>query len=79
MMAPKLSKIQRTELQDIIISKLQGKESITDNEIAKTIIPYTARTVRHARSNILRHGTIDAPRKTTGRPREVIENIWLAL
>jgi hypothetical protein len=38
-MAPQLSKIQRTELQNIIISKLQGEEVITDKEIAKTIVP----------------------------------------
>ena len=76
---PMLSKIQRTELQNIIISKLQGEEVITDKEIAKTIVPCTIRTIRNARSNILQYGTIDAPRMTTGRPREVTENLWLAL
>ena len=28
---------------------------------------------------ILECGTIDGPRQTTGRPREVTENMWLAL
>ncbi|KAK1839987.1 TPR domain-containing protein [Colletotrichum chrysophilum] len=48
-MAPKLSKVQRSELQSIIIT------------------------------NIIRHGTIDPPRKVMGRPRGVTENMWLAL
>lgn len=78
-MAPKLSKIQRSELQSIIISKLQGNEAITDAEIARNIVPCSTRTMRKARSNILRHGSLDPPRKVMGRPREVTENMWLAL
>ncbi|KAK1990627.1 hypothetical protein LX36DRAFT_647585 [Colletotrichum falcatum] len=43
-MAPKLSKTQRSELQSIIVSKLQGAEAITDSEIARSIIPCSTRT-----------------------------------
>ncbi|KAF5520218.1 hypothetical protein CGCA056_v007814 [Colletotrichum aenigma] len=78
-MAPTLSKIQRSELQSVIINKLQGNEVITDTEISRAIVPCTTRTIRTARSNILRHGTIDPPRKAMGRPKEMTENMWLAL
>uniref|UniRef100_L2GCD7 TPR domain-containing protein n=1 Tax=Colletotrichum fructicola (strain Nara gc5) TaxID=1213859 RepID=L2GCD7_COLFN len=78
-MAPTLSKIQRSELQSVIINKLQGNEVITDTEISRVIVPCTTRTIRTARSNILRHGTIDPPRKAMGRPKEMTENMWLAL
>ncbi|KAF4444918.1 TPR domain protein [Fusarium austroafricanum] len=78
-MAPQLSKIQRTELQQVIIDKLKGEEVITDEQIATTIGRCTTRTVRHARSNILRYGTIDAPRQSTAWPGVVTENMWLAL
>jgi hypothetical protein len=78
-MAPRLSKIQRAELQQVIVDKLQGKEDITDEVIANTIGRCTARTVRHARSNILKHGTIDAPRETTAWHGDMTENMWLAL
>uniref|UniRef100_A0A8H7TQF5 Uncharacterized protein n=1 Tax=Bionectria ochroleuca TaxID=29856 RepID=A0A8H7TQF5_BIOOC len=67
-MSPKLSKIQRTELQNIIISKLQGEEFIIDNEIAEMIIPCTTRAVRYARLNILQYGTIDGLGNTIGHP-----------
>lgn len=60
--------------KNVIISKLQGNESITDEEIASTVSCST-RTVRHARQKILEHGTINAPRKTVGRPREATENM----
>ena len=72
-MAPKLSKIQRTELENIIISKLQGVEVMTDKEIANTIVPCTTRAIRTARAKILKDGRIDGNRKT-GRPREVTEH-----
>ncbi|CAI0652875.1 unnamed protein product [Colletotrichum noveboracense] len=78
-MAPKLSKTQRVELQSIIVDKLQGKEVITDIEIAQAVVPCTTRTIRTARANILRHGTINPPRKAMGRPRVMTENMWLAL
>lgn len=78
-MAPRLSKIERKELQDIIISKLQGTETIKDGEIAKNIIPCTTRSVRNARSNILHYGTIDAPSKPLGRRSKITENMWLAI
>ncbi|KZL80460.1 tpr domain-containing protein [Colletotrichum incanum] len=78
-MPRKLSKSQRSELQSIIVSKLQGNEAITDAEIARNIVPCSTRTIRNARSNILRHGSVDPPRKAMGRPREVTENMWLAL
>lgn len=77
-MAPKLSKVQRTELENLIINKLQGVEAVTDKEIARTIVPCSTRTIRTARAKILKHGRIvSAPRP--GRPREVTENMWLAL
>ncbi|KAL0930259.1 TPR domain-containing protein [Colletotrichum truncatum] len=78
-MSTRLSKPQRTELQNVIISKFKGEETITDEEIAKRIVSCTTRTIRRARSKILKHGTIDPPRRATGRPREVTENMWLAL
>jgi transposase len=78
-MAPTLSKIQRIELQSIIVSKLKSQEAITDDEIARAVGPCTTRTIRNARSNILRYGTIDIPRVVTGRPRSLTENMWLAL
>lgn len=78
-MAPKLSKIQRSELQDIIISKLNGEEDTKDEDIANTIIRCSTRTVRSARSNIRQHGTIDAPRKPLGRPKAITPNMWRAL
>lgn len=77
-MAPRLSKIQRKELQNVIISELQGEEDINDEEIAKNIISCTTRFVRNARSNILRYGTIDAPSKTLGRPSEITKNMLIA-
>lgn len=78
-MAPRLLKIQRTELENVIISKLQGEEVITDEAIAKTIGRCTVRTVRNARLNILKYGTIDAPRRAVAWPGDVTENMWLAL
>ncbi|KAI9155810.1 hypothetical protein HJFPF1_08399 [Paramyrothecium foliicola] len=78
-MAPRLSKIERKMLEAVIIGKLGGKEVIEDAEIATTIVSCSTRTVRNARSNILRHGTIDAPCDTAGRPTEITENMWLAL
>ncbi|KFA81346.1 hypothetical protein S40288_10368 [Stachybotrys chartarum IBT 40288] len=78
-MAPRLSKIERVELKNVIISKLQGEEVIKDEDIANKFGPCTTRTVRKARSNILRYGTIGTPSQNTGRPREVTENMWLAL
>jgi transposase len=77
-MAPRLSKSQRNKLQDVITANLEGKEAIDDNVIA-AIINCSTRTVRKARSNILQHGTIDVPGGAPGRPREVTENMWLAL
>lgn len=74
----KLSQDQRTKLSNSIISKLQGLTTITDEEIAASI-PCSTRTVRTARQTITRHGSIDPPRETMGRPREVTENMWLAL
>ncbi|KAK2755630.1 TPR domain-containing protein [Colletotrichum kahawae] len=60
-MAPRLAKVQRVELENIIVSKLEGSETVKDNEIAHNITSCSSRTVRAARSNILRHGTIDPP------------------
>jgi hypothetical protein len=77
-MAPKLSKIQRAELESVIISKLQGVEVMTDKDIANTVVPCTTRAIRAARAKILKDGRIDGNRKT-GRPREVTEHMWLAL
>lgn len=77
-MAPKLSRIERKELENIIISKYMGNETIKDEEIAK-IYHCSTRSVCNARSNILRHGMIDCPAKPFGRPAEVTENMWLAL
>jgi transposase len=78
-MAPRLSKIERKELQDTIISKFQGAETIKDSEIAKNIIPCSTRSIRNARTNILQYGTIDAPSKPLGRRRKITENMWLAI
>ncbi|OAA47532.1 Homeodomain-like protein [Cordyceps fumosorosea ARSEF 2679] len=78
-MAPRLSKLRRNELQSIILSKLNGDETIKDQEIARTVINCDERSVRRARSNIIRHATIDAPSKPVGRPREITENMMLAL
>lgn len=78
-MAPRLSKLRRNELQSIILSKINGDEAIKDREIASKVINCNERSVRRARSNIIRHGTIDAPSKPVGRPREITENIMLAL
>jgi transposase len=77
-MAPKLSKIQRAELENVIVNKLQGAEDVTDKEIARTIVPCSTRTIRTARSKILKHGRIVSASRS-GRPREVTENMWLAL
>ncbi|KFA81597.1 hypothetical protein S40288_09383 [Stachybotrys chartarum IBT 40288] len=78
-MAPRLSKIERVGLKNVIISKLQGEEVIKDEDIANKFGPCTTRTVRKARSNIPKYGTIGTPSQNTGRPREVAENMWLAL
>ena len=74
----KLSKVQRSELQNIIISKLQDEENITDEEIASTIVSCSTRTIRQARRLILKYSMMNGPRQTTGRPMEVTENMWLA-
>lgn len=66
--------IQRTELESVIISKLQGVEVMTDKDIANTVVPCTTRAIRAARAKILKDGRIDGNRKT-GRPREVTENM----
>lgn len=55
-MAPNLSKIKRAELEQIIISKLQGEEKITDEAIGGTIVSCSTKTVQNSRSNILRYG-----------------------
>ena len=52
-MAPKLSNIQRAELENVIINKLQGVEDVTDKEIARTIVLCSTRIIRTARSKIL--------------------------
>ena len=77
-MAPKLSKIQRAEPENVIINKLQGVEAVTDKEIARTIVPCSTRTIRTARAKILKHGRIVSASRP-GPPREVTENMWLAL
>jgi len=74
-MAPKLSKIQRTELQKLIIRKLKGEESITDKERAQTIIPYTNRSSRaiehtstwHDRRSLNRRRIIEGRNRSSGR------------
>lgn len=73
-----LSQDQRTRLKDVIISKLQGVTTMTDEQIANTI-PCSTRTVRTARQAIVQHGSNEPPRELMGRPREVTENMWLAL
>lgn len=78
-MAPNLSPIKRVELQQMIISKLQGEERVTDKAIGNTIVSCSTKTVQNARSNILRYGTIDAPRDLVGRPKKITDNMWLAL
>lgn len=78
-MAPKLSRIERKELEITIISKFKGNRKITDEEIARIFPRCTTRTVRNARSNIMRYGTIDRPSKPFGRPAEVTENMWMAI
>ena len=78
-MAPKLSAKQRKVLEKVIVSKLQGVESINDEDIATDIVPCTARSVRNGRSNILKYGTINAPTTALGRPKEITENMWLAI
>lgn len=78
-MAPKLSRIERKELENTIISKHRGEIKMTDEEIAKIFPRCTTRTVRTARSNIMRHGTINRPPKPFGRPPEVTESMWMAI
>ncbi|OAA37373.1 hypothetical protein ISF_09922 [Cordyceps fumosorosea ARSEF 2679] len=78
-MAPRLSKLRRKELESVILTKLKGDETISDEEIAREVIGCSTQSVCNARSNILRHGTIDAPSKPVGRPREITENMGLAL
>lgn len=74
-MAPRLSKTQRKVLEAVIIGKLEVKEVIEDTEIATTVVSCSTRTIRNARSNILRHGTIDDPCDATCRPTEITENM----
>lgn len=78
-MAPKLSRIERKELENTIISKYKGDIKMKDDEIAKIFPQCTTRTVRRARSNILRYGTIDRPSKPLGPPAKVTENMWMAI
>lgn len=78
-MAPNLPKIKRAELESIIISKLKGEENITDSDIGQTIIGCSDQSVRNGRSNILKYGSIDAPRDNVGRPKKLTENMRLAL
>lgn len=78
-MAPRLSKNERKILEAVIIGKLEGKDVIKDAEIAAKVVSCSTRTVRNARSNILRYGIIDAPCDARGRPTEITENMWLAL
>ncbi|KGQ02471.1 hypothetical protein BBAD15_g12315 [Beauveria bassiana D1-5] len=78
-MAPNLSKIKLAELEQMIVSKLQGEGNITEEAIGGTIISCSTKTVQNRRSNILRYGTIDVPRDTVGRPKKITDNMWLAL
>jgi transposase len=78
-MAPNLPKIKRVELQNVIVSKLNGEEKITDTDIGKTIIRCSPKTVRNARSNYFQYGSIDAPGETVGRPKKITDNMWLAV
>ena len=76
-MARKLARIQRKELQHIIISKDRGTLAITDEAIAQ-IFGCTTRTVRSTRTKI-RNGTIDRTPGPFGRPKQVTENMWMAI
>merc|ERR1712000_724672 len=78
-MAPRLSKLRRNELECVILSKLKGEETLRDEEIAREVVGCSTRSVCNARSNSLQHGTIDAPSKPLRRPREITENMCLAL
>lgn len=77
-MVPNLPATSRILIQDIVLSKLRGKEEIKDEDIAK-LGRCSTRAVRYARSNILHFGTIDAPPNTVGRPKKVTPNMWAAL
>lgn len=52
-----LSRDQRSELERIVVGKLQSTRNITDEQIARTI-PCSARTVRTSRQTMTRYGTI---------------------
>jgi transposase len=61
-MAPKLSAAKHEILRLIISGVLRDKE-IAD------AVPYTTRSIEHARANLRRFGTTTAPRNPGGRPR----------
>jgi transposase len=73
-----LTQDKRCKLERLIISKMKGDTTITDEDIAADIRCST-RTVRTARKNIVEHCTIDGSRKAMGRPRKVTDNMWLAV
>lgn len=43
------------------------------------MVSCTTRTVSTYRSNILKHGTINAPKKLLGWLKEITEKMWLAI
>lgn len=61
------------------MSKLNGEERIADNDIGETIISCSTRSVRHARSNYIQFGNIDAPGETVSRPKKITDNMWLTV
>lgn len=77
-MAPNLHTMQRTIMEAMINSKFEDKKKINDEEIAK-LNEYTPRTVRYARSNIKRFGTIDAPPNRSGPSKKITPVMWAAL
>ncbi|KAJ6786763.1 hypothetical protein PWT90_07371 [Aphanocladium album] len=78
-MAPRLSKLRLNELYGVLLNKFDGVETIKDQELARKVIDCDPRSVRRRRSNLRRYGTMDAPSKPAGRPREITENMSLAL
>jgi hypothetical protein len=74
--APTLSKIERRELQDIIIRRFQGTENTNDSEIAEK--NYTLHYLIYPQCPLkysLLYSTTDAPSKPLGRRSKITENI----
>ncbi|KAJ6787451.1 hypothetical protein PWT90_10010 [Aphanocladium album] len=74
-----LEQQQRNTLEDILTSQILDQVKQHGDERTAQLVGCTPRTVRRRRANLLRFGSINAPKNGVGQPRKVTDNMWAAL